>query len=70
MDAYHPPTELYSPEYAAEKQRSLQQQTDMLRFQDLVERYGADVTLTWWKNCVAMLYGHTLAPGTIQDPRR
>jgi hypothetical protein len=53
---------------SGKQDRSPQQQTDMLRFQDLVERYGADVTLTWWRNCVAMLYGNTLPPA--HDPRR
>jgi hypothetical protein len=51
--------------------RDSQQQTDMLYFQWLMDTYGPDLILTWWRNCVAIQYGHTLpSPGTRTDPRR
>lgn len=51
--------------------RSARQQTDMLLFSALMDTYGADTILTWWRNCSAIALGETLpSPGRITDPRR
>ena len=49
----------------------LQRQHDMLMFQNLLDVYGPDQVLTWWKNCTLIARGETLpSPGRITDPRR
>lgn len=51
--------------------RESQRQTDMLYFQWLIDEYGPDVVLTWWRNCLAIQQGHTVpSPSRITDPRR
>ena len=54
-----------------ERHRSQQEQSDMLCFQGLMDSYGPDTVLTWWKNCTQIMFGETLpSPGRITDPRR
>lgn len=47
-----------------EQQRSAREQQDMLEFMRLLECYGPDTVLIWWKNGVQILYGQ------MADPRR
>ena len=49
----------------------LQRQADKLEFLRMMEDHGPDTILTWWRNCTAIMHGHTLpSPGTRSDPRR
>lgn len=51
--------------------RDPQRDSDKLYFLHLMERYGPDVILIWWRNATADLYGERLpSPGLIGDPRR
>lgn len=51
--------------------RDSQKQTDMLYFQWLMDTYGPDTVLTWWRNCTAMMHGETVpSVSTRTDPRR
>lgn len=44
--------------------RTATQQSDMLTFQRLMDTYGADVVLTWWRNCTAIMSGD-IAPRAL-----
>lgn len=46
-------------------QSQRQEQHDKLEFLRIVDTYGADRVLTWWRNVV-----RDLSPGLIGDPRR
>lgn len=54
---------------AALAQLTDQQDKDRLEFARMMERYGPDRILTWWRNTTQIMYGPH-SPSTPGDPRR
>ena len=54
---------------AALRQLSDQQDKDRLEFTRMMEQYGPDRILTWWRNTTSIMYGPH-SPSTPGDPRR
>ena len=50
--------------------RDPQRDSDKLYFLHLMDQYGPDTILIWWRNATADLYGSRVSPSTIGDPRR